>query len=173
MRTVRRPKRIANKESIAQRGKLFRKRLVIFFFFRMEPNVLQNQDFSIDQRFALRFNTRTDAVQTKYHWLAEQLFQFSCSRMQRIFRIRSAFRPAQMRSQHQPSTLFDRQFQRRKRFADPRVVRHHTLFQRHIKIHAQKDALPAHLQIFNCQFIHFSSLGTPFSRMAGSYCNTC
>src|SRR5260221_13723676 len=61
-----------------------------------------------------------------------------------------------MGGQHQPSPFFNRQLQRGKRLANPRVVSHHAFLPRHVEVDPNEDALPAQIQILNRQFIHYS-----------------
>src|SRR5215470_8222984 len=91
MSAVCRPKRIAHKHAVAQRRQLFRKALVILLFLRMEAHVLENQNFAVFQHFALSFRFCADAIGSKSHRLAKQLFEFLGRRLQRILRVRPPF----------------------------------------------------------------------------------
>src|SRR5262249_20441033 len=105
-----RAERVADEEPVRKSRELLGKVLVVLFFFRMEADVFEHEDFAVAQRFTLALDTRTDAVTPKGNGLAEQLFQLFRRRAQRILWIRTAFWAAQMRSEHEPPAFLDRQF---------------------------------------------------------------
>src|SRR5260370_38949171 len=96
---------IANENAVAGGGELFRKSLVVFFFFGMKANVFQNKNFSVAQSFALAFSTGTDTIERERHGIAEKLLKFLRGGRQGIFKIRSAFGAAVVRSDYQAGAL--------------------------------------------------------------------
>src|SRR5216683_980609 len=68
--------------------------------------------FSIRKRLTLRFSIRANAVAGETYRPLEKLLQLLRHRRQRILRLRSALGPPQVRSQHQPPALLNRQPQR-------------------------------------------------------------
>src|SRR5258706_10043060 len=118
MRAVSGAEGVANENAVTERGELFRKGFVIFFFVGMETDVFQHEHFPVAQGLALAFGAWTDTIQSEGDRLAEQLFQFFGGGPEGIFWIRAAFGAAVRRSKHEPGALFNGEPQGRKRFAD-------------------------------------------------------
>src|SRR5882724_3329047 len=156
MRAVRGTKSVANEDAVAQRGELLRKGFVVFFFLGMETNVFQDKHFPVAQGLALAFGSRSDTIQSEGDRLAEELFQLLGGGPQRILWIRSALGPAEMRSEDEPAALLNGDPQRRKRFADARVVGDHAILEWNIKVHADKNALAAKIEIVDGELVHDS-----------------
>jgi len=123
------------------------KRLRRFFLRRDEADVFQHEYFPVAQGLALAFSAWTDTIQGKGDRLAEQLFQFFGGGPQRIFRIRAALGPAEMRSKHEPAALFDGEPQGRKSFADACVVGDDAVLQGNVEVHADEDAFAAGVEV--------------------------
>src|SRR5882724_8826323 len=156
MRAVRGTKSVANEDAVAQRGELLRKGFVVFFFLGMETNVFKDKHFPVAQGLALAFGSRSDTIQSEGDRLAEELFQLLGGGPQRILWIRSALGPAEMRSEDEPAALLNGDPQRRKRFADARVVGDHAILEWNIKVHADKNALAAKIEIVDGELVHDS-----------------
>ena len=60
-----------------------------------------------------------------------------------------------MRGKNQACAFLNGEAKRRNRFTDARVVRHNTVLERNVKIHANKNALAAEFEIVDGQFVHF------------------
>src|SRR6266704_575313 len=147
---------IADKNAIADSGKLFRKGLVVFFFLRMEADIFKNENFTVAQGFALAFSTGADAIERKRHGIAEKLFQFFCGRPHGIFQIRAAFGASKMRSEYKASAFLNGEANCRKGFADASVVRDHAIFERNVEVHADEGALPTKIEIVDGELVHDS-----------------
>ena len=118
------PNASQTKISSHKRGELLRKLGIVGFFFGMKADILKKQHFPIAKRFAFCHGVRSDAVRGKLNGLAEQLASDSAATGARLyFGSDFAFRPAEMRSQHQTRAAIDCQAQRGQSFADTSVVR--------------------------------------------------
>jgi len=98
------------------------KRFVVFFFFRMEADVFQDENFTVAQGFASGLRAGTDTIERKRDGTAEKLFQLFRGRPHGIFEIRAAFGAAEMRSEHKAGTFLNGEANCGQRFADARVV---------------------------------------------------
>src|SRR6267142_5343847 len=154
VRAMRGTKGVANENTVAERGELLRESFVVFFFLGMETDVFQHEHFAVAQGLALAFGSRSDTIQCECDRLAEELLQFLGRGPQRIFWIRSALRPAEMRSEHEPATLLNGEPQRRKSFTDARVVRDDALFQRNVEIRADENSLAAKVEVVDGELVH-------------------
>src|SRR5882724_2338813 len=159
MRAVSGAEGVANEDAVAQGGELLRKGFVVFFFVGMEADVFQHEHFPVAQGLALAFGAWTDTIQGEGDRLAEQLFQFFGGGPQRIFWIRAALGPAEMRSKHEPSALFDGQPQRRQSFADACVVGDDAVFQGNVEVHADENAFAAEVEVVDGEPGHDSRAG--------------
>src|SRR6267142_4314059 len=158
MLTVSGAEGVANENAVTERRELLRESFVIFFFVGMEADVFQYEHFPVAQGLALAFGARTDTIQGKGDRLAEQLFQFLGGGPQRIFWIRAAFGPAEMRSKHEPGALFNGESQCRKSFADASVVGDDAVFQGNVEIHADENAFAAEVEVVDGELGHDSKL---------------
>ena len=146
--------RIAHEKAVAKGGELLRKGLVVFFFLWMEANIFEHQNFAVAQGFALAFRSRSDAIQSKGHGLAEQFFQFFGGRPKRIFQIRAAFGPAEMRSENEAATFLDGQAKSRESFADARVIGDDAILERNVEVHADENAFAAKVESVDGELGH-------------------
>src|SRR5712664_2687747 len=154
MRAVSGAEGVANENAVTERGELLRKGFVVFFFVGMEADVFQNEHFPVAQGLALAFGAWTNTIQSEGDRLAEQLFQFFGGGPQGVFWIRAAFGPAEMRSKHEPAALFNGEPQRRQSFADACVVGDDAVFQRHVEVHADENALAAEVEVVDGELGH-------------------
>src|SRR6266403_938665 len=156
MRAVSGAEGVANENAVTERGELLRKGFVVFFFVGMEADVFQHEYFPVAQGLALAFSAWTDTIQGEGDRLAEQLFQFFGGGPQRIFRIRAALWPAEMRSKHEPAALFDGEPQGRKSFADACVVGDDAVLQGNVEVHADENAFAAEVEVVDGELSHDS-----------------
>ncbi len=156
MRAMRGAKRITNEKSVAQGGELFRKVLVVFFFFRMEADIFKYENFSVAQGFALAFSTGADAIERERHRIAEQFFKFFGGRHQGEFQIRAAFGSAKMRNDYEARAFLNGEAECGQRFADAGVVGDRAVFERNVEIHTDEDALSAKVEIVDGELGHDS-----------------
>ena len=154
MSTVRRSKSVANKQPVAERGKLPRKAFVVGFFFRMKANILEQKHAAIGERAALGLRLGTDAIRGKFHRRSHEFRKFGRRRPQAVFRIGFAFGAAQVRGQHQTRAAFARQLQSRQGLANARVVGDASAFERHVEINANEYALPPKIEVANGKLVH-------------------
>src|SRR6266853_726096 len=145
---------IADKNAIAESGELLGKRFVVFFFFRMEADVFQDENFTVAQGFALAFGAGTDTIERKRDGTAEKLFQLFRARPHGIFEIRAAFGAAEMRSEHKAGTFLNGEANCGQRFADARVVGDDAGFERNVEVHTDEDALAAKIEIVDGELGH-------------------
>ena len=105
VRAMRRAERVVHID-VAQRGQLFRKLRIVLFFFRVEAQILQQQDFAGRRPHGFHFGT--DTIGCHLDRTAQQFFQALSHRFQAHFRIGFAFRTAQMRGQNDAGPLLQR-----------------------------------------------------------------
>ena len=96
-RPVRRAERIVHVE-IGERRQLLRERRIVLFLFRVKAKVLEQQHAPARARSLLNGGLRrcADAIFSKRHRTAKQLAKLRGHRLQAVFRVRLAFRPAEM-----------------------------------------------------------------------------
>src|SRR5439155_3709691 len=96
-----------------------------------------------------------DAVVGENDRHAEQLRQPVDERPQAEFRVRRALRPPEVaRQNYRSRALIERVLDRRERRANTSVVADDAVFQRHVEVDANEDALALELKIFNRQLRH-------------------
>ena len=144
---------------------LFGKRRVVGFLFVVITDVFQQHHVAVLHRGHGLLDFFADAIVHKRHGLAEQFGQFHGDGRERHGGFALALGPAEVRGQNQFAAFFNQQFQGRQRFDDARGVGDDHLavffFQRHVVIHAHKNAFAADIQISNSQFCHIKYLLCP------------
>ena len=120
----------------------------------MIADVFKEQDFPIAKRLALRLRVGTDAIRGERHGLAQHLAKLCGHGRKAVFRIHFSFWPAEVRSEHETRASFDGKPQRGQCLADARVVGDAAAIERDVEIHADENALAAHFEIANGEFVH-------------------
>src|SRR5215831_11218449 len=96
-----------------------------------------------------------DTVVGEHHGHAEELRQAIDERPQAEFRSWLALRASKMaRQNYSRRALIERVLDRRQRRANARVVADDAVFQRHVEVDANEDALTLQGEIFNRQLRH-------------------
>ena len=148
---MRRAERVANEKPVAKRRELLRKLRVVGFFLGMKAHVFEQQHFR-HYASALLFASASAPMQSAANstgFPPSSSFRRAATGARTVLRIHFALGPPQMRGEHQPRAALGGQAQSRQRFADARVVRHTSAFERHVEIHADENALAGHFEIAN------------------------
>ncbi len=148
VRPVRRAERVVHVH-VGERRELLRERRVVFLFFGMKAQVLEEYD-----RGALRVRGVNglvrgvaDAVFGERHRPAEQLREPGGHRTQAHVGIRLAFRPPQVAREDHRAAAFEHVLNRRQRSADAGVVADHAVLQRDVEVDADEDPLALEVEI--------------------------
>jgi hypothetical protein len=123
----------------------------------MEPEVFEQN------RAATWRRRRVDAIDGALHLVADTLIderdrpaeQFAepvRNRAQAELRILFSLRPAQMAREHCGRAVVERVLNRRQAGAQPRVVVNPSVFQRHVEVDANEDALAFEVEILDRDF---------------------
>ena len=164
MRPVCGPEGVIHVE-VRQRRELRREGRVVLLLLRVEPQVLEQDDLVVRMRLrhgcARRF---ADAVGGKNDRAPEQLGEARNHRREAVLGHGLAFRATEVRGEDDGCALLERVPDRGQRCPDARVVANHTVFDRHVEVDADEDALAGEIEIFDGEFHH--GLQAPGSRLS-------
>jgi hypothetical protein len=140
VRAVRRAERIVDID-VRQRSQLGGEARIVFFFFRVEPQVLE-QHHTARRRPRHGLSGRiADAVFGEGDRPLEHLREMFGHRLQRKFRHRLPLGPPQVGTQdHHTRAAIQRVLDRRQRRFDPRVFRDPPVLDRNVEVHAHQHA---------------------------------
>src|ERR1700676_4596114 len=138
---------VANEETVAERGELFRESFVVLLFFGMEANVFEQQNFAVAKRFALGFGDRAGAIRGKANGFANERFELFRDREKRKLGVGTALGAPEVRSKDQAAAFLNGEAKRGERFADASVVGDYAIFERDVEVHANENALAAEFEI--------------------------
>src|SRR5581483_9241350 len=82
---------------VAELGDLLGEIRVVLLLFLVESEIFEQQDVAVLKTFGSAFDAGADAVIDEADRLAEQFTELLLNRLERVFRLRSALRPAEMR----------------------------------------------------------------------------
>src|SRR6266436_1932355 len=109
MRAMRGAEGITDEKAVAESGELFRKGLVVLFFFGMEADIFEQEDIAVGEGFALRFRNGPDTVRGESNRPADEFLELLGYLHQRVFRIGAALGAAEMRSEYEAAALLQRE----------------------------------------------------------------
>src|SRR5688500_12615166 len=99
--------------NVAKRSQLFRETVVVFFFLRVEAQVLEQRNVAVRQTVNHLLGRLTNTVIRKRNRTPEQLAEMFRNRSQTVLVYTFAFRPAEMRRENHACSAFDRVLNRR------------------------------------------------------------
>ena len=140
---------------VAKLRELLRKAGIVGLFFRVIAQVFQQQHFARLGQHG--FHCRPDAIRREFHRLAEKLLpELRGHRLHAHLRIRLAFGAAEVRREDHARAVLQRVIDGRQRRANALVAGDFlpAVGQRNIEIHANEDAFPVQIEVFDRQFCH-------------------
>ncbi len=140
---------------VGELGERLRKRGIVLFLFRVEAQVLEQDDLGSAMRCGHGgFRRLADAVGRKDDVALQQLPQSIGDRLQAELRRRLALRPPQVRRKNDRRALVERVVNGRQRRGDARVVGDRAVLDRHVEVDADEDALAAEIEVLDRVFRH-------------------
>src|ERR1700730_6594843 len=124
----------------------------------MEADVFEQQDAAVGEGFALPLGIGADAIGRERDGPLQKFFEFLRGGRQGILWLRATLRPAKVRGEDETSSLVNGETQRRKGFADARVVGDETVLDRDVEVDADEHALAVELEIVDGEFAHVTDL---------------
>src|SRR5262245_30048321 len=88
---------------VAQRGELPGENRIIFFFFGVKPQILQEKYIAVLENRNQLFDFLTYTIGCKLCRLCKELRQTNSNRLQAVLGVRLAFRPAEMGRKNEPA----------------------------------------------------------------------
>ena len=123
----------------------------------METEVLEQGDAARPGLLDRPARRRAHAVGGEGHRTPEQLGQPGRDGPKAEIGLRSALRPAQVRSQHERRPVVEGVAQRRQRGSHASVVGHSAVRERHVEIDADEHAATSEVEVANGAFGHVSA----------------
>ena len=150
---------VTDEKTVAKRGELFRKALVVFFLLGMEADIFEHEHFAVAERFALALRSRTDAIEGERYRPAEKFFELFRGGLDGIFWIGTTLGAAEMRSEDQAPALLNGEAERGQCLANAGIVGDDAVFQGNVEVHANENAFAPEIQVVDGEFIHDSRSG--------------
>ena len=141
---------------VAERGQIFGKCKIVFFFFGMEARVFQHQHLPRLEGFRHLLHFRADAIERHLDGMPQQASQNFRSGAQAEYGIWSAFWPPKVTHQEERRALIERILDSRQGGADALVVGHFAIRHRHVEVHAHEHAFVFEVNVFYGFFVHLS-----------------
>jgi hypothetical protein len=111
----------------------------------VEPQVLEQGDIPVLERFDRLLGSRADRVVREHDGLAQQLAEPLRHRSEAVLRVGRALRPPEVRDDDDARTGMDQRVDRRHRRTDAAVVGDLVVLERHVQVAADQDALALQL----------------------------
>src|ERR1700752_182533 len=126
---------------ISQRRELFGHVVVVLLLFRMESEILKQQDLTALERVDLGFFGVTKGIGRECNRFTQQRRQVFGHRFQTVFLDALSFWSSEMRSEDNACTMFKGELNCRQCSTDSSVVIDPAVLYRYVEVNANKDAL--------------------------------
>ena len=125
----------------------------VLFFFLVEAEVFQEENFARFEGIGHSFRFSTDAVGSEFDVDAEEFRKTFCNRFQGIFFDNLSLRTAEVAGQDDSRIVFEQVFNRRQRLLDTRIVGDVAVFvKRYVKVCTDKNAFVFDIDVGDCFF---------------------
>ena len=134
--------------------------LALAFFFDVEAEVFEEDDFTRLDSGAGSFDFRTHAVGEELHRLLDEFFELLCNRSERVLHVLFAIRTAEVGSEHDGCTLVESVLDGRESGFDTLGVGDFAshLVLRNVEVDTDEHALAGEFEIFDRELCHYGFL---------------
>ena len=149
---------------VGERGERGRKPRLVLLLLRVEPEVLEQHHTAAARRVDAidrQLHPVADRIVGKCDRAAEQFRQRLHDRPQAELRILLAFRAPQVAGKDRGGARGERVLNRRNGPAQSRVVADSPVFERHVEIDPDENALSLQVEVFDGKLCHFRFRGLP------------